>query len=512
VNRLPLLQTRLALLGNGVDEVANVLTVVQANHAALLSASSAVERATYLLSQLISVAVLEGQIDTLERFRMSEPEGSNVAVALDGLLEKVRASADAVGEIRAYLNTARESIDRLNSRAIFPPGRELDDEHPLRRAVRKGVERSTALIRSVERTVQPADERHLHNGWDEFNEKVARTVDDLFAEYLDLLGGIAIRERGIQLSREDAGYVDELCVMTDRLIRDELTRMGPSTWTLALPAHGFVGASSWPVVRMALSQWSVWAMPLEAFQFGQLAAAVLFEDEADDAWAKAISRYGKDGLRVLVGDVFASWAVGPAYACALVFLRLDPAFPTVDKHGPTDAERAALVERCLKERYPAKRLPRPEPVGYDDYFTFLDAVFQEWESARRLMGGVPLDDETLERLSEFAADVQERLGVKDGFALPDWRLAAETWTALDSKGSFDPLRGIRHLLNAAWFGLHGGGQSGGVKRDILDIERLIMTQGRAIAFPGQVVNNPDGRTGKKAGQPSGLSPSARPDR
>ena len=160
--------------------------------------------------------------------------------------------------------------------------------------------------------------------------------EELFAEYLDLVRGVLVR---------DAGLDRDLFRIADDLVRR--TTISEYRWeSLTIPAsreRRHMTAAR--LIRIGFPEWTVWMVPLAAGELG-----FIFADRYRDLDSEVIDasfddvvrgRAGPDGsegeppideaeVRAWVADAFATCVTGPAYVWAAMLLRADPT-STVDQ-------------------------------------------------------------------------------------------------------------------------------------------------------------------------------------
>jgi hypothetical protein len=198
----------------------------------------------------------------------------------------------------------------------------------------------------------PDYEERLKGMWEEYRDAETRCAV-LFEEFIDLIGGLAFRDR----------IRDEWFFNTaDHLLRLCATRVQQDSYRMvALPwMQDTIRCSLAQLVRLRFPDWTVWALPLAAFGFGRI-----YLTERDDKPAQVRERIRRelgmapdapfdDELITLMADVFATGVLGPAYALAAMRLRLTPdetprayvILKTLELLGPHDA---ALVEALRRE-------------------------------------------------------------------------------------------------------------------------------------------------------------------
>jgi hypothetical protein len=272
-------------------------------------------------------------------------------------------------------------------------------------------------------------------------------VEALFSEYVELLRGIALRH---------AGFGDE-----DSQLRDLFTiadRM-PSIWSVRGWSWQSVSVPSLTeckepteasVLRIGFPEWTVWALP-----FVQNAFAHVFIKK------ETLATGGGSDEVITLADALATTATGPAYACAALLLRLDPA-----------AVNSPLDEAALRSASIMVALERgAADVAESPVVLLVDRLRAEWQAAVASAGG----DVDAFRAACDSSSIQERVDLarekflefRDGGAVPapwaarwatvaDWaaklraRQAADIDLADVGSVPTDKPVTLVLLLNAAW--------------------------------------------------------------
>lgn len=155
----------------------------------------------------------------------------------------------------------------------------------------------------------------------------------VFNEYVDLLRGVALRSMSID-------RINDLFVLADAL--PELWGpLGDWTWqSLAVPSLMERNESTLAsVLRIGFPEWTMWALPLLQHEFGHV---VIGKHKAD------LTVAGPADAAILA-DALAVLVTGPAYACAALLLRLDPAHvEEASLDTLRSAEILAALERCAE--------------------------------------------------------------------------------------------------------------------------------------------------------------------
>jgi len=251
--------------------------------------------------------------------------------------------------------------------------------------------------------------------WAYYREQVRGACDELFAQYVDLVGGIALRDQG--LDRSVSSHADVLVA----LLLESFGGRG----ALAVPSrHAPEALIQAQHVRIPLPPgWTLWSLPLVARGVGELLLRDL------------------NGLASphLLPDVFGTFVMGPAYAFAAILFELDP---SVDH----DQQRAGVIldtMRCIDEHDDNRR------------FSGLAGEIQaEWASASaalnaKMPGTTAVGEDGFEDLFDR---VRTRCENAAYLAEDRWDVVEELSENLGDKlsGTVNAGAELRDVLNAMW--------------------------------------------------------------
>src|SRR5262249_23195233 len=116
---------------------------------------------------------------------------------------------------------------------------------------------------------------------------------------------------------------------------------------LALPAtrHDAVAKTLARIVRVGFPQWTIWALPFTAHAFWHVIARHDFQKVLEQDDEPIPERF-----QTCLGDAFATFTMGPAYAYAAFYLLLSPLDADASKNpsGVGDDTRAQAILEMLK--------------------------------------------------------------------------------------------------------------------------------------------------------------------
>lgn len=334
--------------------------------------------------------------------------------------------------LTSHLDQCSKSIDTLLGSRVELSTRRIQERLP---------DKAEESIRELHRLLD--DKRAVADAW-EAETRLAAQCEPLFAEYVDLLRGLALRESGIERG---------ICELADRLL-DGCDRVAGAPWkSLAIPSYGG-GNELTPaqIIRLGFPEWTIWALPLAAFDFGRLMVnqdSTLKATPEDDALAEM-----SDATRFnCLADAFASYAVGPAYACAVILMRLDPR-PSAPGETAADDVRARVIFELLTIA--------DANAGVGVSLSSITArLRQAWDEAVKEAGAVPGNGRAPRALAEFFWDWAERRYITAKYQPNSWHKAEKLKDILASR--IDPSASppddnatatsgadVRDTLNAAW--------------------------------------------------------------
>ncbi|MCW6008112.1 hypothetical protein K1W54_26730 [Micromonospora sp. CPCC 205371] len=329
----------------------------------------------------------------------------SLSVSLKDVAAQIRQINETVADFDRAMIHLKEAED-INNRC----GQILDDVRDIRSKVRGG-------------------ELSYADAWAAFDDLSDTRCRTLFSDYVDLLGGLTLRDTGLD---------DRISELTDALL-DEL-----GTELLALPARPADAApvegapSLGSLIKLWFPEWTIWGVPLFGYDAGlawvgrgtPLAAQLLAAEPA-----------GSRGC--LVADAYATYALGPAYASAAILLRMRTPAAGDPGASPAEAARAHVILRILRA------------LGESGTFGAVVGIVEEcWHEAVRQRGGQiePANRDELDRFADRAVSTLDNVTTLRRFDSQLWDREARSVLDLlriaDSGGP--PPETVRGLLNAAW--------------------------------------------------------------
>jgi len=306
--------------------------------------------------------------------------------------------------------------------------------------------------------------------WRAYRVTLRGKSEDLFSEYVEFLGGLALRDTGLgglpltPADASDSDFDPDVYHMVDELIKQIYYIGGTDLWhSMAIPARRDAAARTLArMIRLGFPEWTVWAVPLGAFEFGRVVVDV---NSIVQSYGHKYGGAGR-GLAVALADAFATFSMGPSYAFANILMRLEPGPGAPDGNDEdqprgwdedrtrspiSDAERAYVLFETLRF------------MDADNVYTPVVGELERlWHAALRQVGAnEALADDTQERLSNWTTHMWDFLTTKAPGVMyrPARFKAAATWEILTDLAKPDNLESwqlkpeeedVRDILNAAW--------------------------------------------------------------
>jgi hypothetical protein len=256
---------------------------------------------------------------------------SNRSISLDraALLVQIASLADAVHTTRQALNDKQ-----FDSR--------------VQQAVRSQFEwRLNDLALELENMeIQAKKAQLLQPYWEQLKD-IENECRPLFAESLQFLQGTLFRRAGL-----DSGY----CNLADAMLFDfkEHTGLDWNRKTIFAENEYFTGLAQ--IIRLRFPHYTIWELPVAAHEFGHFAAGEILARVEPQLFTQILNREGlqadERNLRLLheqFADLFAVYALGPAYACTCLLLRFSPLASDQDGYEhPSEVSRAYWILRTLQ--------------------------------------------------------------------------------------------------------------------------------------------------------------------
>jgi hypothetical protein len=243
-----------------------------------------------------------------------EADLKQVDAEIEVILKTASAARKNVEKIR------RESF-RLQMETVFPEVRD---------ALRKRIEGPTSKLLQIRNTVDRggAVDKKL---WRKFHSCAAKPSQAIFGEYVDLLNGVALRDARFDADLSKA----DICQIADELIRTYHPHPHRKNQLRTIPARDEATAVTLArFFHLHFPEWTLWALPFTAKEFWSVVAWDHLRGPMEGAEEMAQEQRWQQCL----GDMFATYMMGPAYAYATIALRLDPTTPFAVTEAQSSAE------------------------------------------------------------------------------------------------------------------------------------------------------------------------------
>jgi hypothetical protein len=427
-----ILKTRLEVLKSNLCEVKTVLLLAERR-------GQHIEDLRNLLLGREGIKVFESRLSKiLERAKVDlNDEELQRNEFVKAATDELNAAQATLAQLSANLEKCEENLEALLGSRVELSSREVLQER-LTEQADEGIGDLDNLLATIDDGRVPTS-----TAWAE-EERLATSSEPLFAEYVDLLRGLALRESGIE---------SPIWQLADRLL-DGCDRVASARWrSLAVPAfRGSSGLTPGNVIRLGFPEWSIWALPLAAYELGRI---VVGQDRRLRAKVdEEVTR--QPGQRQVIedclADAFATYTVGPAYACAAILMRLNPR-PKAAGEPAVDAARVeALFDFLDKADEEAGA-----GVSFADIRARLETAWQEaaTEAGAAAASRAGSQSSTPADLSQFFWRWAEQNSVTAKYTPKSWTRAM-LWeenllALLKDEDAIDPAGSdVRDVLNAAW--------------------------------------------------------------
>lgn len=323
-----------------------------------------------------------------------------------------------------------------------------------------GGEIATSLeerTRPALQTVNAIEELLEHSAktnliWERLRKAANVEAEPIFAEYVEFLGGVALR---------DTGFDEGISKVADELLRTYTLGGGPTN-ILAMPTHQQALTKTLArIIRVTFPNWTIWALPATAFEFWRVVASQNIGKTLDDALenlpTEERTKIAPEDMECL-GDAYATYTMGPAYAFFAVTILLDP---LSEQHHRRTRTILHMLE-CMDSRESPLNPP---------YKGVRIQLLEAWNAARVQMQQAPLNmtpdngeiDDTGNSVLEGGAGVRILVRVfwktlrsvtSAGFVVDVWN-EIQKWVPDLIAGKVENIQiatgaELRHVLNAGW--------------------------------------------------------------
>lgn len=352
--------------------------------------------------------------------------------------ETLAALRGKLDEARNQVYSLRESIQDKRRKCF-----QLRETTPGKEIVNDLGKCTGPSITELERIQTLGPTANLTAEWTKLMGEVNKT-DPIFADYMEVLGAAALR---------DTGFDERISLFAD----DLLLSTGGKLLALPMRRQALVTTVK-KIIRVTFPDWTVWALPSSALEFWN----VVGHDQVQstlEANLRALNPEEQGLIReehhACLGDAYATYTMGPAYAYYAVGLTLAP-------------ESQEHQYRVLGILAMLEQMDRDESEVATRYLDVRQQLLAAWNAARIQLNQPPLN---------FNMDGSEGDGDADSPAAGIRFLVRSLWKTLQSETTTKFSKEIwtetqpwiqflledkaadinvpngaelRHLLNAAW--------------------------------------------------------------
>jgi hypothetical protein len=455
-----ILRLRLATLRRNLEQVRHTEGSVAQRREEIRALADVFDQAEGI--QTKARYVVEGIDEAMQRVIDLQQLASVPKTIVDRLKIRLTEAASDATQVTEHAQRSASVIKAMSQRWSRLSADDLLDTH-IREIF---AEQAKNLVTAIDklRTNSP------DAAWSTYQQTIRGASEDLFSEYVEFLSGLALRDTGLggpltvaaAANEHDHGNgaIEQLgpdvYMMADDLVK-QIYRIGEADlWhSLTIPARRDAAARTVArMIRLGFPEWTIWAVPLSAYEFGRV---VIDRKKAEivDRYAAANGAVGQ-GLEIVLADAFATYALGPAYAYASVYVLLDPGTAARRANGEGaaaagpacgDSERAFVVFRMLELMDEGGALT-----------AVINELRRRWMMAVRQAKGTELPDaaeaEPLERLTSHLWNFLRHNAPRIQYSARRWS-AVIKWDPLailvGQEWRLAPGReDVRDILNAAW--------------------------------------------------------------
>jgi len=444
-----ILKVRLEALKHTLIQVQNIFDSVRARRKDVLELSQNIETAGQSLNTVMY------NLNTLMASAKPAWGTAKVDPSLIHVLDLMQSKG---GELSNALKGASASIETIKNR--WAPIEKVEElvRESLHVAIENWIEKIDDSLKALKALAEEgiSNQPTIEAAWKQYAEIMTeQTRLFSFSDYVEFLGGLALR---------DAGLDEGICQIADELVQS-CSAIGKTNWNaLTIPANNEAVTLA-RSIRMGFPEWTLWAVPLTAHELGHVLITGgrnrLESGDTKTQWERYIFNQvsgrnkkvqrDRQHLLIYLADAFATYAMGPAYACSAILLRFNPlsAYTDGDKY-PADAKRAYVILNMLRRMLANDKQDTPP------YDKTVDRLEAGWNSAlARINSPASLSQAQKDHLESFNSYMLSQLS--KGKGLYRGRRLKRTRAALDSllanQSPSEILKGDeegRDVLNAAW--------------------------------------------------------------
>lgn len=350
--------------------------------------------------------------------------------------KEIRSIADQARSVSELLEGPKASVENLQAvcKYLSPQAAEMSISKVLDAGVPAGENSWVSKLDQLYEKVLSTPATARTDAWDAYRRDLHSQSQQLFRDYVELLGGLAVRD--MELDQKICRFADEL-----------LKRYALATAEgrlLTIPTRQEAVRMTWSrVVRLGFPEWSIWALPCTAHELWFVIARARLKQDP-----RLENLNAREDL--CLADAFATWTVGPAYGYACILLQLNPYPAIIDGvEHPADDDRVAAITYMLNRMGSQGMLNRYESVVKKLKMAWADAQQRDDSTA-------PVaSNESNERIDALFHRLNEDL-IAAQFSADNWD-RFQKWPDLLQQGKTDTKQyeefgtaDARWVLNAAW--------------------------------------------------------------
>jgi hypothetical protein len=255
----------------------------------------------------------------------------------------------------------------------------------------------------------------------------------------------------------------KLCRIADAML-DQVNEHCDLGWRrFAVPADGESYSEVIQLIRLRFPLGGIWDIPVAAHEFGHFAAyrlrtvrsdgipSPVFHDYFDgylqqNGFVPPLTEVWRSYLNEFFADIFATYVLGPSYACSAVLLRFEPAHPHRDGNThPSYVKRARAIIGTLQ-----RMDMEPETTGR--LSTIIEEIDNGWRDALASADTTDaLSEMDQQQVDGIASAIYTDLQLACGRArYVGWQRAVALYAIWKDKSRVTEPPAIADLLNAAW--------------------------------------------------------------
>ena len=247
-------------------------------------------------------------------------------------------------------------------------------------------------------------ELSVEKGWASF-QIINNDCQTLLKECLEFVQGALARRAGMDFG---------ICRIADALLMD-ISHRSDISWTrFTMLAVGEFFHDMSEIIRLRFPDSTIWSLPIACHEFGHFAEQRISERYAGQTRYPIQQILEQERfndaknipfLRELFADLFATFALGPSYACTCILTRFDPgqAYVDGDEH-PSAAKRAYFILAAL-DKMNKSEITRP-------YGHIIERLRAAW--------GKDVDEVVAGQLNVWLELLHLALNKKSGLAYKGW--------------------------------------------------------------------------------------------